>query len=210
MVDLPALFAVILVYAAGVIIPGPNFVLVVRQAAAGSRVLALVTVLGIVAVNALWAGAALFGVAVLLNAWPWAQTALRIAGGAYLIYVGVRLWLDARRAVETAAADAAPPPTPQGLGRAFASGVFTNLANPKSMVFYASVFSAAAPAGAHPATLAAMMGAVVVIALAWYGAVALLLSARRVSRAYRQRRAVLERGCGGVMIGFGAKLALWG
>jgi len=208
MIDTAALFTVVLVYAAGVIIPGPNFVLVVRQAAAGSRALALATVAGIVAVNALWAGAALFGLAVALNAWPWARDGLRIAGGLYLIYVGVRLWLDARQA--SGVADEGIGLARAGLGRAFARGALTNLANPKSMVFYASVFSAAAPPGAGAATLLAMMAAVVVIAFVWYGAVALLLSTAGVSTAYRRARTALERACGGVMIGFGGKLALLG
>jgi threonine/homoserine/homoserine lactone efflux protein len=65
MIDFAALATVVLVYAAGVIIPGPNFVLVVRQAAAGSRARAGDRRRHC---RCLRAGAALFGLVVAFNA----------------------------------------------------------------------------------------------------------------------------------------------
>lgn len=206
MIDVAAVAAVALVYAAGVVIPGPNFVLVVQQVAAGSRALALAAVGGIVLVNALWASAALFGLSVALVAFPWAHDLLRFAGGAYLAWFG---WRVLRAAGRSAAGDDGNAAA-AGAARAFAWGAATNLANAKSMAFSASVFSAAAPASATGATLLAMVGVVVVVAGAWYGGVALLLSTARLAALYRRGRTWVEHACGGVMIGFGCKLAVVG
>ena len=52
--------------------------------------------------------------------------------------------------------------------QAFAQGSATNIANPKSMAFFAAVFSSAAPAHVSVGTFAAMRGMVLVVAGSWY------------------------------------------
>ncbi len=101
----------------------------------------------------------------------------------------------------------AGPPTRAGLAAAFRAGLATNLANAKAIAFYTSVFSAAAPGPDKIATLWTALGIVMLIALAWYGAVALVLSAGPFAAAYRRARKGVDRFCGALMIGFGAKLA---
>jgi threonine/homoserine/homoserine lactone efflux protein len=59
------------------------------------------------------------------------------------------------------------------------------------------------------ATAIAMITAVIVIGTIWYGAVALGVSTEQIAGLYRQGKRVIERGCGGILIVFGAKLALW-
>jgi threonine/homoserine/homoserine lactone efflux protein len=76
------------------------------------------------------------------------------------------------------------------------------------MVFYASVFSAAVPAGASTGTLTVMVLMVALIALLWYGGVALALSSGRAARLYRKAKPAIERTCGVFLIAFGLRQAL--
>lgn len=70
MMDGAAVLTVFLVYLAGVVIPGPNFVAVVHKAVAASRSEALALVAGIVVVNLLWSSCAIAGLGVVFAALP--------------------------------------------------------------------------------------------------------------------------------------------
>ena len=204
MIDFSAVLAVSLVCVAGVMSPGPNFVAVTHRAVTASRAEALALVMGIVCVNTLWASAALFGLGLVFALFPWFFWSVKLAGAAYLVWFGVGL---IRQAGKPLAEKTASRPR-ASFWRAFRDGVVTNLSNPKSMVFYASVFSAAVPANTRPATLAAMVLMVAVIAALWYGGVALALSSGRVAALYRKGKPFIERGCGAFLVFFGLRQAV--
>jgi threonine efflux protein len=73
------------VYAAGVVIPGPNFVAVVHNAVSGRRSDTLALVAGIVTVNLFWATCAISGIGMVFAIFPWLAVGVRRAGAAYLI-----------------------------------------------------------------------------------------------------------------------------
>ena len=137
MIDSSAVTAVLSVYAVGVVTPGPNFVAVAHKAVSGSRSDAFALVAGIVVVNLFWATCAIFGVGIVFAVFPWVAIGVKFAGAGYLIWFGLRLFLSAS-ARTTAESHSA---TPSGFGSAFLQGVATNIANPKSIAFYAAVFS---------------------------------------------------------------------
>jgi threonine/homoserine/homoserine lactone efflux protein len=189
------------VYIAGVVIPGPNFVAVAHKAASATRLEALAVVAGIVLVNLFWASCAILGVGLVFAAFPWLALAVKIAGAAYLIWFGGRLIFNAS-AGKPAASVAAPA---GGFRQSFAQGFATNIANPKSMAFFAAVFSSAAPAHVSVGTFAAMLAMVCVTAGSWYGFVALTLSHSRIAAAYRRSKAWVDRVCGGMIVALGVR-----
>jgi threonine/homoserine/homoserine lactone efflux protein len=201
MLDSTAVVTVFWVYLAGVVIPGPNFVAVVHKAVAGTRSEALALVAGIVVVNLLWSGCAITGLGLMFAAFPWAALIVKILGAAYLMWFGVRLIVRAGKHP-----DSRTDEEPAGSAfRSFLQGVVTNIGNPKSMAFYAAVFSAAAPAHVSVSTFASMLAVVVVVSLTWYGLVALTLSQARIASAYQQARKVIDRLCGGLILGLGVR-----
>jgi threonine/homoserine/homoserine lactone efflux protein len=201
MLDSTAVLTVFWVYLAGVVIPGPNFVAVVHKAVAGTRSEALALVAGIVVVNLLWSGCAITGLGLMFAAFPWAALIVKILGAAYLMWFGVRLIVSAGKHPASRTDEA-----PAGSAfRSFLQGVVTNIGNPKSMAFYAAVFSAAAPAHVSVSTFASMLAVVVVVSLTWYGLVALTLSQARIASAYQQARKVIDRLCGGLILGLGVR-----
>ena len=201
MIDSSAVLGVLSVYVAGVVIPGPNFVAVAHKAASTTRTEALAVVAGIVLVNLFWASCAILGVGIVFAAFPWLAFAVKIAGAAYLIWFGGRLIFKASAGNSQEIAQA-----PGGsLRQAFAQGFATNIANPKSVAFFAAVFSSAAPPHESVGTFLAMLGMVFVVASSWYGFVALTLSHARIASAYRRSKAWVDRVCGAVIIALGVR-----
>jgi threonine efflux protein len=202
--DWHAVGTVAMVYSLAVMSPGPNLVAVVHRAVSSSRIETIALVAGLVLVNAFWASAAILGVGIAIGIFPWVFWALRIGGALYLVWFGIKLFLRAGQTLEESAAMSA-----RGVVNAARAGVTTNLANPKSIAFYGSIFSTIVPDRTDVITSIAMVSAVVAIASVWYGGVALLISWDSVARVYRRMKGTVERCCGVILILFGGKLALW-
>ena len=184
------------------ITPGVDMALVARSALAQGRRAALWTTGGIVSGLLVWAAASAVGVAALLAASATAYDALRLAGAAYLIWLGVRSIARAGAAPPHAAAE------PRGGRSAYATGLVSNLANPKIVVFYSTVLPSFVPEGSRRPRLVAAarrdprrMGLVWLSAYAWA-----LHRARAVLERPRVRRA-LDRATGAVLVALGLRLA---
>ena len=204
MVDSSAVLAVLSVYIAGVVIPGPNFVAVAHKAASSTRSEALAVVAGIVLVSLFWATCAILGVGIVFAAFPWMALVVKIGGAAYLMWFGCRLIVKAR-AGEPGMARAS---VTGGLRKAFVQGFATNITNPKSVAFFAAIFASATPAHMSPVTFVAMLAMVALVATTWYGFVALVLSHAGIASGYRGYRAWIDRVCGGLIVGLGIRQLL--
>ena len=129
-------------------------------------------------------------------------------GGSYLVYLGVRIWLGARKLLFDQAPESASSATSPL--RSFALGLTTQMSNPKAAIVYSSVFAAflpASPSGAFNLSVVAMVFA---IEVGWYVVVALALSANGPRGVYLRYKAWIDRVAGGVMIALGLKLVLAG
>lgn len=146
-----------------------------------------------------WALLAILGVNALFAAHPTVRLALQSAGALYLSYVAVRLWRSGA---------SAPEPTAVHLHAwaAFRLGFITNLLNPKSALFFGSVFATALPAEHSPGLLAASIALVFANALAWHTFLALAFSRPAVQSAYSRNRQLLNRLAGAVVGAFGLRL----
>lgn len=162
-------------------------------AAAGTAACALV-----------WVTATLGGASALFVAFPRLATALRWAGGGYLIFLGGQsLWSvwRSRGAGGTSALFA-----PNRAAGAFRRGLTTNLSNPKSLAYYLSLLVAsAAPDAPFWVRLAGGAG-MATISLIWYMFLAWTFSRGPVRRLYRRVQPVIAGGTGLLMAGFGLAL----
>jgi threonine/homoserine/homoserine lactone efflux protein len=204
MLDTVAVLSAAVVCLAGVMSPGPNFVAVTHRAISSSRYEAVAMVFGIALVNTLWATMALFGLSLLVTSLPWLFWSIKLMGAAYLVWFGIQLLKRSGQPLKPREVSTVVSTFPSALR----DGIATNLANPKSMAFYASVFSGAVPADASMETLFAMVVMVGVIAILWYGSVALVLSADRMAKLYRQGKMIIERTCGVFLILLGGRQGL--
>jgi len=204
MIDVHALVTLMLITVAGVMSPGPNFVVVAQRALLHGRREALVTAAGVVTVSALWASASLFGLAVVFKLFPWLHMTLKIVGAAYLVWMGIKLWRHARVPMPAGTAEGQAG---TGGWPAFRAGLATNLSNAKAIAFYTSAFSAAAPSPEKTATLWVALLLVLAIGCVWYSLVVFAFTTGPIAAGYRRAKTTIERACGVLMVGFGVQLA---
>ena len=183
--------------------PGPSFVLSVRTASSEGLRPALALAAGFGLGAALWAAAALLGLAILFEAAPWVLVALKLLGGAYLIWIAWNLWRHAREPLPPVAPGAAP----QGTLAAARRGLLTQLANPKVSVFFGAVFVGIVPADATALGKALLLLNIFAVETLWYVLVAGLFSTPRARTGYARWKAALDRAFGACLAGFGALIA---
>jgi threonine/homoserine/homoserine lactone efflux protein len=158
-----------------VVTPGPDTALTLRNALVGGRRAGVLTAVGVVGGQAIWTLATSAGIAALLVASRPAFTALRYAGAAYLIYLGLRSLLAAARGGRVPPPDRGTEPPPRVA--AFRQGVISNLANPKSAVFFTSLLPQFVPAGGTSFLALLALGLVYCsITLAWLSAYAVAVA----------------------------------
>ena len=116
-----------------IVTPGQDTALTVRNTLAGGRGAGLRTAAGVVCGQSVWALAASAGVAALLVASEPAFVVLKLAGAAYLVYLGGQALVAAARPRDDVR-DGAPAAN----GRELRQGVLSNLGNPKMAVFFSS------------------------------------------------------------------------
>ncbi|MGW2652525.1 LysE family translocator [Streptomyces sp. NPDC001478] len=202
------LTAFIGVAAAMVALPGADFTVVVRNALA-SRTAGVASALGVAGGLLVHTALAVAGLAAVLVAVPVLFRTVQLVGGAYVLWLGASaLYAVLRRP----ARDAAPAPVPEGsavrgAGRALRQGFLTNALNPKAPVLFLSLLPQFVPEGAAPLPRTLLLAAIVVLlALVWFPAVALLVD--RLGRWLRRPRTAraIEGGSGAALTALGLVL----
>ena len=217
---LSSLISLALLYLAALIIPGPNLLLLTHTAASASRRAALGVALGITTGTFMWVAVAVFGVQKIFDAAPALQTALRVVGGLYLLYLAFSLfrsmWVDRKAALcasEVATLSASAKTTGEAHDEAgqrsyFRKGLLTNLTNPKSLAFWTSVAVVSLDPNALLVTRVSAVMMVGMMGLVWHIGLAYLFSTPPAQRAYMRAKPVLSLITGVVMGAFGARLLL--
>ena len=211
MVDpVDARFAAYLAVSAILIVtPGPDTALVTRNALRSGRRAASLTTFGIGAGSLVWAVTSVLGVAVLLERSVVAFTLFKLAGAAYLGYLGLRSLVGSLRAGRRPRPGTPIPDRKVLSGRAALwQGLLGNLLNPKAGAIFATVMPQFMAPGDAPARFALMLLAYECILLGWLHVYGYLVSRAGQSRAGARVRQALEGVTGLVLVGLGARLAL--
>jgi threonine/homoserine/homoserine lactone efflux protein len=197
------IFSIAAAIAIGAMSPGPSFIMVLRMSVAMSRRAGLAAALGMGVGGMIFGALALFGLQALIAQVGWLYLILRIAGGIYLIYLARRIWRGAATSMQF---DAATNAVQQGTGKAFLQGLTTQLANPKTAIFYGSIFAALLPAHPAPWTFAVLLPVLFTIEAGWYTIVALTFSLPAPRALYLRAKRVVDRTAGAVIGLLGVKL----
>ena len=153
-----------------------------------------------------WGALSAVGIAALLAASADAYNLLRLAGGVYLVLLGLQALLRARRLGAGHEQTDTSASRPEG-GAAFRQGLMTNLLNPKIGVFYSAVlpqFVSHSDSVLLISLLFALLHAL--MGMAWYSACALVLSRGRRVFARPRARAALEVVTAVVLTGLGVRV----
>jgi len=193
-----------------VLLPGPDTLVVLRNLLRHGRRRAGLTVAGVLTGLTVWVGAAALGLAAVLRASHDAYAVLRVAGAAYLVWLGVQSLLARRPALGTPEELAGGGLRRTGLlGTGYGAGLATDLLNPKVGVFFVTFLPAFVPHGRPVGETSVLFGAIFIALTGAYFALLLLLAGRITGwmRNPRiQRR--LDRATGLVLVGFGLRLAV--
>lgn len=186
----------------GSISPGPSFVLVAQTAVARSRRDGIAAALGMGMGAVVFTTLVLLGLTAVLTRVPPLFTGVKLLGGLWLLLLAWRLWQGA--AVPLALAGAGmdyPNPT-----ASFRTGLATQVTNPKTAIYYGSVFAALLLQHPPGWLVLALPPLVFVIEAGWYTLVALLFSSGGPRAAYLRGKRWVDRTAGAVMGLLGLRL----
>jgi RhtB (resistance to homoserine/threonine) family protein len=190
--------------------PGPDTAYIVGRSVAQGRSAGIVSALGISTGCCVHTLASAFGLTALLAASAAAFTVIKFVGAIYLIYLGARLLL-AKPAAEPAAAGPVDAGARKPLRALYLQGFWTNVLNPKVVLFFVSFFPQFVSAQSEHKALAflALGGVFVAMSFVWACFVAWI--AGTVTQRFSGKPRVkqwLDRGVGSAFVGLGVKLAM--
>ncbi|MCP4981370.1 MAG: LysE family translocator [Gammaproteobacteria bacterium] len=187
----------------GAISPGPSFVLVARTSIAVSRTDGLYMAIGMGIGGVIFSVLVLAGLQAILASVPWLYMALKLFGGLYLMYLAVRIWLEAKQPVVISSDEKDLPGTAM---KSFLMALLTQISNPKAVVIYGSIFAALLPPDMPLFAILALPFLVFLVEAGWYTIVAITLSSKSSTVVYLSSKAAIDRVASTVMGALGLKL----
>lgn len=196
-------FAVITITVLAVISPGPDFAMVSRNALSLSHRAGLLTALGIGAGVLVHVCYTLLGIGLLIRYSPGLLEAMKLAGAAYLIWLGAKMLLSRPRNATEAETDRVASNF-----SALRMGFLTNALNPKTSIFIISLFTQVVGESTPLVTRIAYGGFISFAHVVWFAAVALFFGAPLLRQKLLGVSHWIDRVFGAVLISFGVSLAI--
>jgi len=199
-------FSVLFVFSMAIISPGPNFVLVLNTALNRSRREVMYTALGVAIGSTLFAVAGLFGLILILDSSPIFALLVRSLGSGYLVYLGLTMLIRRRARSRSISRSKTVRYAQHSALSLFMRGLLTNMTNPKAWAFYLSLFSLVGRPDFPFWAKLLLCGLVFLVAMFWYGAIAMLLSDRRIQKGFYSFQSVINIFLGLILVVLGVKM----
>jgi len=177
------LFGIIFgIHLLAVMSPGPDFIMVLRNALQYNRKTAIWTALGIsmgIAIHVLYS---VFGVALLLQKNQNLFTLIKLAGALYIIYMGYKTLKEGQKELSFQHSGNQIPATWQ----AIKTGFITNVLNPKASLFFLSIFSVLIPPDTPARILTGIGVMLITVTFLWFALVSIIFTNNKVVRRYEK------------------------
>lgn len=170
--------------------PGPSTLAIAGAAMGPGRGAGFALAAGVTLGSWTWSVAAALGLGGAMAAHGWTMELLRWLGAGYLLWLACR----SARSAWRGAADVAPDPAPKGSSGAFLRGLALHLTNPKTILFFAALYSVGIPAGADAGDLLIIVLAVGLQSAVVFIGYAALFAAPAPRRLWARARRGLEAG----------------
>ncbi|MDY0884279.1 LysE family transporter [Dongia soli] len=187
---------------AALVVPGPSSITVMRASLTAGARCGLATATGVALSNSFYATAAAFGLAMVIREAAPLMIAIKLLGGAYLIYLGLRLILSEKHTDLPIGRQ-----KPMSLRYAFRRGLLTDLSNPKTMMAFLGIFAIAFPTHPTHELSVAVVAVIACLSLSWHCLLAGLFARPTLRRAYQGFSRWIDRLAGGLISAFGAAIA---
>jgi threonine efflux protein len=196
-------FAVItLVHLLAAASPGPDFAYVTRQSLVHGRRAGLLASIGIALGLAIHIAYSAAGLAALIAHSAHWMTAIRILGGAYLLFLGFQ-GLRSRRSATGAAGDEVPPASDS---RQVLGGFLCNALNPKAPIYFLALFTVVLTPDLPAPTLIAYGAWLMILQWLWFSLVAVVFAHEHVRNRLLRARHWIDRAFGVAMIALGIRV----
>lgn len=200
------LILVITISCLGMISPGPDFFLVLKNSLSYNRKIALITCLGVISAIAIHMSYCVAGIAVLITATPWLYNALRYAGAAYLLWIGVKALLA--KSSGTAYVSNQAQELNVTARAAFMQGLLCNLLNPKATLFFLAIFTQLLNASSTMLDKLVVAFIIWLEAAIWWPIVVFVFQTQIVQRRYFKLQVIIDKLLGVILIVLGIKVGL--
>jgi threonine/homoserine/homoserine lactone efflux protein len=193
------------IYTFAIVSPGPNFFLVTNTAMSRSRNEGVLVSFGVATGSGIFAFAGLVGLLPLVHSLPFFALIMRFLGGGYLVWIGIDMLRSCRcnMPVDEEGQDRVSALVP------YRVGLLTNLTNPKAWAFYLSLFTLFIGTTFPLWSKIVLNVSMLLISLAWYAAMAILISSRAFQPLFMTCKPVVQGGLGMLLVIAGGKV-LWG
>ncbi len=189
----------------GMISPGPDFFLVIKNAARYPRAAALMTSVGVVCGVMTHMSYCVAGLAVVITTTPWLFGLLKYAGAAYLVWVGLHALFsrgDSKMDVNQYTQQQT------SLKKAFMQGYLCNLLNPKATLFFLAMFTQVLSVDSGLGEKLWYAAVIVGLSVLWWPLLVLLIQSEPVRKGLAKAQKIVDKLLGGVLIALGVKVAL--
>ena len=199
------LFTICLLHFVAQLSPGPDILLIAKSAASTTRQNALKVIAGISAGIVVWVVLTLAGFTVLIGQFPWIQQALMLLGGMFLAKMG---WAMLKGGVHSFKNGHQTDDDTNGQVQAknyFMLGLWTNLSNPKTLIYFSSVFSLALSSSASDYLKTQLAVIIPLQTFITFALLMLLISQPKIKTLYQRSGSYIDMISGGLFLLF----ALW-
>ncbi len=207
----PIIVTLLMVHCAGLVSPGPDFLLVVQHSAREGRSAGVVIALGLATGLAAHTAFAIIGVSLVIHQYPILYITVQLLGGGYLAYLGllgaksVTQYFRSPQPINTFSTDR-PLTHHLSFRQAFSRGLFTNLLNPKVIVFFLSLISSLIPAHMSIQGKSISIALLFLASFTWFATLALLFSSAKVQKKYLSLGRYLDGICSLIFISVGLSI----
>jgi len=188
-----------------VISPGADFVLVLKNSINSGRISGILTACGISLAIGVHISYSMLGISYLISQNEGVFTAIKYAGAAYLIYLGVKSILTANDKLEKIESNASAVKPLQYL----IQGFFCNVLNPKTMLFFISLFSQLISSDGSTNNYALLYGLYIALLHGiWFSLVSVFFTSKALQKQLIKIKKKLNQACGFGLISFGILLSI--
>lgn len=164
------------------------------------------TCLGVISAIAIHMSYCVAGIAVLITATPWLYNALRYAGAAYLLWIGVKALLA--KSSGTAYVSKQALELNVTAKAAFMQGLLCNLLNPKATLFFLAIFTQLLNASSTMVDKLVVAFIIWLEAAIWWPMVVFVFQTQIVQRRYFKLQLIIDKLLGVILIVLGVKVGL--
>jgi threonine/homoserine/homoserine lactone efflux protein len=183
--------------------------LVTRQVVTRGRRAAQVTILGNLCGLVVHATALAVGLSALLVASATAYSVVKLAGAAYLVFLGLQSLRQARRTRSRAATDATISELTPKRGNPYRQGLISTVLNPKPALFFVSYLPQFVDRHGPVTLQVSFLAAIhILVGFVWLTTYASLVSRMQAAITRPRIKAALERATGAVLIALGVRVAV--